>query len=77
MRHDIGGGSFADGSVSKEAGSPVFIDLKILSAVEGFAPCWLVDQGRDDGNEHNAIVHIEIGMPMVHDLPATHDFFLG
>ena len=62
FRHEIGGGFAADGSVSKEAGSPVNVHLEILSAIGGVS-CWFVNHGVDDGNPYNAEVLIEIGMP--------------
>ena len=67
FRHDIGGGFAADGSVSKEAGSPVHVDLRVLSAIPdedgNIVICWVVNHGSEDGNPHNAEVFIEIGMP--------------
>jgi len=64
-----------DISITKDPDSSalVQIDVKVLSAAlpendPNHDICWIEDHGRDDGNEHNAIVHIEIGMPV---LPAV------
>ena len=70
--------SVHDISITKveDFSSIVSVDVKVLSASLEYVlamtgdrgdldSCWIEDHGRDDGNEHNALVHIEIGMPLL------------
>ena len=81
---DIGGGSIvAGGSIDFSGQQEHDLELRVLSANEDYVravngvldSCWIEIHGPI--NDHNATVHIEIGMPVqLPDLP-HHDFFLG